>query len=176
MVKNGSIECRYHGWQFGKDGKCTRVPSMPVGKTPPGARVHSYPATTRERFIWVWPGDPEQCRLDRGFPAPLKEFTESEWNITEYDLSYDVPYWSLIENLLDPSHLQFTHEGQQGNVVGSPDSGPFLDFHEAVIENLEDPGSFKAKVHSTSTRQIINFSEVFEPPCTVRLEVYMPNG
>jgi len=103
--KDGAVECRYHGWQFGEDGKCVRIPSLPTDKIPQSVRVPSYPATEREGMIWVWPGDPARCSQTAGFPAQVPEWGAKSWRLTDQAVDQDYSYWCLIENLLDPSRM-----------------------------------------------------------------------
>ena len=56
-VIEDSIECGYHGFAFGCDGICTRVPAQST--IPARAKVRTYPLHEKDGWIWVWPGDPE---------------------------------------------------------------------------------------------------------------------
>src|SRR5690606_27013103 len=49
-IRDGNVECPYHGWQFDGDGRCQSVPSLgaagrpgPGGRIPARAKVDSYP-------------------------------------------------------------------------------------------------------------------------------------
>jgi len=41
---------------------------------------------------------------------------------------------SAIENLLDPTHLQFVHEGQQGDVIGPRN----VNYPEGTVHNIHN--------------------------------------
>src|SRR6476646_5884963 len=43
QVADGVLTCRYHGWQFGLDGSCLRVPSMGDVEVPRGAHLAPAP-------------------------------------------------------------------------------------------------------------------------------------
>jgi phenylpropionate dioxygenase-like ring-hydroxylating dioxygenase large terminal subunit len=174
--KDGVVECRYHGWQFGEEGKCVRLPSLPKNeKIPKSIRVPSYPATEREGMIWVWPGDPAKCNRNSGFPEPAPEWNQPVWRAADQCLVQKYTYWSLIENLLDPGHLQFTHEGTQGKNIGSTDA-TFVELHDLDITDTNMKGGFQGVVHTTETNKELRFKIIFDPPVTVRLEVIFPNG
>jgi len=173
--KDGVVECRYHGWQFGEEGKCVRIPSLPDDQIPKSVRVPSYPATEREGMVWIWPGDADKCSLNDGFPEPAPEWNNSEWRSTDQPIDQQYSYWCLVENLLDPGHLQFTHEGTQGKNIGSTDN-TYLDLHNLEISDTKMLGGFQGLVHATSTIKELKFKIVFDPPITVRLEVLFPNG
>ena len=59
-VEGGGIRCGYHGLLFANDGTCIQVPGQT--KVPPGARVASFPVVERDRFVWIWMGDPRARR------------------------------------------------------------------------------------------------------------------
>src|SRR4029450_6696149 len=53
---NDCIQCHYHGFTYDGLGACVRIPGQ--SHVPDSARVRSYPAVQRHRFVWVWMGDP----------------------------------------------------------------------------------------------------------------------
>jgi len=34
-LKDGRVECPYHGWRYGGDGRCVAIPSLAGGEKPP---------------------------------------------------------------------------------------------------------------------------------------------
>src|SRR3546814_275858 len=56
------IQCGYHGIRYGRDGRCTHVPSQPG--TPAAMSVSSYPLVEKWKWIWIWLGDP--AKADEG--------------------------------------------------------------------------------------------------------------
>ncbi|MEK6533822.1 MAG: Rieske (2Fe-2S) protein, partial [Nitrospirota bacterium] len=53
------VECYYHGWQFGTDGRCTAIPSL-VSDSPIDPKkvcVTSYPCQDQDGYIWVYMAD-----------------------------------------------------------------------------------------------------------------------
>src|SRR4051812_23333232 len=56
-VKGERIKCGYHGWEFGKDGKCDFIPSLdPNEKIPKAACIRQYPVQVKHRAVWVFVG------------------------------------------------------------------------------------------------------------------------
>lgn len=49
-----SIECGYHGFAYGSDGVCTRVPAQAA--IPQRARVSSYATVEKDGWVWIWVG------------------------------------------------------------------------------------------------------------------------
>ena len=69
-IREGTVECPYHGWRFKPDGQCAHIPSllqdqdMDVGRI----RVQSYPAREQDGLIWVY--FPADAKFDA---APARE-------------------------------------------------------------------------------------------------------
>jgi phenylpropionate dioxygenase-like ring-hydroxylating dioxygenase large terminal subunit len=79
---------------------------------PPKARVRSYPVVTRNRWVFVWMGEPE-----RGRPALLPDnfsCDHPDWQHKPGYLHYDTNYLLICDNLLDFSHLSYVHEKTLG--------------------------------------------------------------
>lgn len=111
-VENGELVCAYHGWHYGRDGRCTLIPSFQAGHAiPPKARLVTCRVLERYGIIWVLLAD------EPLFPLP-------EWPEIE-DPSFRTvqpPHqeWAIspgrqIENFLDVSHFSFVHAGTFGN-------------------------------------------------------------
>jgi phenylpropionate dioxygenase-like ring-hydroxylating dioxygenase large terminal subunit len=108
VVKN-KIECPYHGWTFSEAGSCTSIPQIKSDvKIPKACNVPTFPVTNYDGIIWY-------CNYTEIDSIPTFEKEFKKFYIT--DKSYYLPYsYQLqIENLLDPAHLHFVHDGFQGN-------------------------------------------------------------
>jgi phenylpropionate dioxygenase-like ring-hydroxylating dioxygenase large terminal subunit len=58
LIKNGNAVCPYHGWEFGGDGKCSKVPSLgEVTKIPARAKVDAYPVQEKYGIVFAFLGD-----------------------------------------------------------------------------------------------------------------------
>jgi nitrite reductase/ring-hydroxylating ferredoxin subunit len=63
-VQNDSLICAYHGWTFGSDGYCHKIPAHPGTVPSRAARARIYPATEADGYIWVCLGEPATDRPD----------------------------------------------------------------------------------------------------------------
>jgi phenylpropionate dioxygenase-like ring-hydroxylating dioxygenase large terminal subunit len=116
--EDGQLECPYHGWTFAGSGECTRIPQQPAGGKAEQSRracVRSYPTAIRQGLLFVYAGEAERAAAT---PIPIIEALEEDpqsWVClnTFRDLPYDA--LSLLENVLDSSHVPFTHHQSVGN-------------------------------------------------------------
>ena len=116
IAEDGLLECPYHGWAFKGDGNCDRIPQQPEGglaHTSKRACVKSLPTAERQGLLFIYAGKPENAPQVK---IPIIEPLETEkWTLfgTFRDLPYDAI--TLLENVLDASHLPFTHHKSVGN-------------------------------------------------------------
>jgi phenylpropionate dioxygenase-like ring-hydroxylating dioxygenase large terminal subunit len=112
QIVNGRLECLYHGWQFGADGQCLRIPQLLAGKEIPGrSRVQSYPTVVQQGIVWIWAGDPD--RADQNLIPKTPNADDATFSVTfQMDLPYDQSY--LIENVIDVAHIHIAHHGMRG--------------------------------------------------------------
>jgi len=109
-LDDGCLVCAYHGWSFGPDGVCVRIPALdPSQPIPRKARVPAYQATERYGLVWV-------CLQPSG--APLPELPELEDGTLRTFALYPEGdaggRWStsaprMVENFLDSSHFAWVH-------------------------------------------------------------------
>jgi phenylpropionate dioxygenase-like ring-hydroxylating dioxygenase large terminal subunit len=52
-VVGGELQCPYHGWRFGPDGRCAEVPSLGSDVAPPPRASLTLPLVA-ERHGWIW--------------------------------------------------------------------------------------------------------------------------
>ncbi len=116
--ESGCLECPYHGWAFSGQGNCEIIPQQnPGGKAEksPRASVKTLPTKVAQGLLFVYGGKAENADKT---PIPLVdvlEETSDEWVClnTFRDLPYDA--LTLMENVLDSSHIPYTHHKSVGN-------------------------------------------------------------
>jgi len=109
-----SIVCPYHGWQYGGDGQCTKIPAQPQRNIPSKARVDSYPVVEKYGYVWTFLGDlPEEERP----PIPdIPELEDPQFKRVEGSYYWKVNYERALENGMDGSHAAFVHGSRFGNI------------------------------------------------------------
>jgi phenylpropionate dioxygenase-like ring-hydroxylating dioxygenase large terminal subunit len=113
-IKDGNVECPYHGWRFNTHGQCTHIPSVlqdqdiDVGRI----RVQNYPAREQDGLIWVYfaadaksdaaPAlDPPPIPIGRADGHAIPRLVESQVFPCEVD--------HAVVGLMDPAHGPFVH-------------------------------------------------------------------
>lgn len=117
IAEDGLLECPYHGWAFQGDGTCDRIPQQPEGSLAHQSKracVASYATAERQGLLFVYPGQNPSEQVKIPIIEPMEE-TPDGWVClnTFRDLPYDA--LTLLENVLDSSHLPFTHHKSVGN-------------------------------------------------------------
>ena len=111
-IEGDELICRYHGWRYGVDGRCTRIPSQPPErKISPQARLFTFPVIERYGLVWT-------C-LSAEPKNDLPEWHEAE-DPSYRRLGLPDQEWATsaarqVENFLDVSHFSFVHTGTFGN-------------------------------------------------------------
>lgn len=110
--REGHIACPQHGWEFGGDGRCRRIPAgIPEPEKPPKrARVPAYPVEERYGLVFVFLGDlPETERP--ALPDILPEYGQPDrWHCDLITRSKALNFIRLCENYNDPCHVHYVHE------------------------------------------------------------------
>jgi vanillate O-demethylase monooxygenase subunit len=109
------VQCQYHGFTFGPDGACVRIPAQE--RVPPKHRVRTFPVVEKWAWVWIWMGDPELADPALIPDHDLLYVENDEWCPVIGGREYLKARYAIVhENLLDLSHLSFLHE----TTIGSP--------------------------------------------------------
>lgn len=110
-VEDNEIVCAYHGFRYGADGQCTRVPAQPGAAIPRKLCLETFLTEERYGVIWVClSGTPK---------LPLPDWPELEDSaLKQLQLGPDL--WKCAaarhtENFTDLAHLSWLHVGTFGN-------------------------------------------------------------
>ncbi|MBB3881642.1 phenylpropionate dioxygenase-like ring-hydroxylating dioxygenase large terminal subunit [Acetobacter oeni] len=107
-----SVQCCYHGWAYGRSGRCIDVPYLGKGKLPNGVRT--YPVLEQDGLIFVFPGDPEKAATTH-LPAVLARVDDPGYKTRRFGRVVNCHYSFMHENLMDMNH-QFMHMKQMGQM------------------------------------------------------------
>lgn len=115
-VVGDRIQCPYHGWQYGGDGRCKLIPTLLDDAHIPGrARVDSYPVQERYGVVFAFLGDLSE--VERPPILAIEQWGREGWSVTSLVYDWHASFERVIENGLDATHTEFVHPsaGLQGN-------------------------------------------------------------
>jgi vanillate monooxygenase len=106
-----AIECPFHGMQYAGDGTCLRIPCQ--DNIPRGANIRAYTVIERDGHIWIWMGD---AAADPDAIPDMHWLTDPQLAAVKGMFHLQCNYLTVLDNLLDDSHLPFVHR----NSIGTP--------------------------------------------------------
>jgi len=111
QIKNGTVECPYHGWRFGTDdGTCREIPALCEGQdmATEKIKVRMFPVQENGHLIWIYvaadkrfSGTPEISPPD--FPFAARKA------IMDDDLVLNCHVDHAVIGLMDPAHGPYVH-------------------------------------------------------------------
>jgi phenylpropionate dioxygenase-like ring-hydroxylating dioxygenase large terminal subunit len=113
-LEGDELVCAYHGWRYGADGQCVKIPAQPASRRiSPSIRLMTYPVRERYGLVWVClSGQPR-----RGLPDfPEAEDSGYRW-LSLPPLDWNTSAARQVDNFLDVSHFPFVHAGTFGNAA-----------------------------------------------------------
>lgn len=108
-----NIRCMYHGLKFDPSGTCIEIPGQE--RIPANARVRTFPAVRKTRWIWVWMGDP--ARADESLIPDTFSLAHPAWRSKPGYKKFGAHILLLTDNLLDFAHLSYVHENTLGGSI-----------------------------------------------------------
>jgi phenylpropionate dioxygenase-like ring-hydroxylating dioxygenase large terminal subunit len=107
-LKGDTLECGYHGFAFGANGRCVRVPCQELVPAPFSAR--RFPVVERAGLIWIWMGKEASANPELLPDLASLGLGSAEWAVEQQPLvTIRARYQLLIDNLMDLSHVSFVH-------------------------------------------------------------------
>ena len=109
-VEDGCLVCCYHGWTFGAEGRCVRVPSaterVPV---PPKSHLRSIHVVERYGLVWLCLDDPVA-----GIPEMPADLDPAYRRINSGVDTWKTSASRMTDNFMDISHFPYVHVGTFG--------------------------------------------------------------
>jgi len=119
--EKSQLECSYHGWTFDGEGALQRIPQMdPDGQALQAAKkkcsLGTYTAVVEKNVLWawLWKDDEASAKALSVTGTPEYQLQHVEANSTTYTRDLPYSYDTLLENIVDPSHVPWAHHGLQG--------------------------------------------------------------
>lgn len=137
-----SIQCPYHGFIYGPDGRNERIPSQ--DRPSSQCRIQAFPVVEKWRWIWIWMGDPALADPS-SIPDHREIGLEDDELVTDEVLheELDARYQLIHDNLMDLTHVAFLHRNTLGGGGDDTASAIFVEREgdgwmegERVIRNI----------------------------------------
>lgn len=180
-VHNNTLECAYHGWEFDGSGKLVVIPQ--VGHSDKQAEqkacnnsracVSAFPTQVQQGLVWVWADCSPQAYVESTMQGPALSpeygrFEGKDWAWTYEHYVRDVPgsfeFW--MENMMDQSHVAYSHSGVAGNRHFKDDAELFQYMGVDKRSEPQDGFEFSYKVNFGNA---LNAQKVeFRPPALCR--------
>jgi phenylpropionate dioxygenase-like ring-hydroxylating dioxygenase large terminal subunit len=165
-LQGSEIQCGYHGWRFGADGRCRAIPAI-GDRQPPGRAEASVPWAVDERhgLVWLAPQKP----LGERHPFP-------EWDDPAFDRAMSrvvrTPASAplLVDNFLDAAHFPFVHSASFGVDEAS-------EVHDRGVtrRGWQVETTFETWYREKGTIQRQLLSKIGGPSLTVKLRLDFPD-
>lgn len=119
--ERGNLQCSYHGWSFDGRGGCTVIPqASPEGPEAravgsPRACATRFPTLVSQGLLFVWPDENGWEKANASKPPMLPDdFVKPEFATVNIQRDLFYGYDTLMENVSDPSHIDFAHHKVTG--------------------------------------------------------------
>ncbi|BEV36475.1 Rieske 2Fe-2S domain-containing protein [Synechococcus sp. M16CYN] len=152
---NGFLECPYHGWSFDGQGHCRSIPQAAKNTKSESrrSRCTSLPAATGQGLLFVWMGAPETANPQRLPLVPILKEDPNSWTVQDTFRDLPMDAVTLLENVLDVSHIPFTHHktvGKRENAA--PVEATITSEDKDGFDIFWEEGPRRGKLGSQSTR------------------------
>jgi len=139
-----SVECPYHGWRFGADGRCAAIPSLVSGQAFEASRigVRRYPLAESQGLVFIWmgaeggeaSGPPPAPPTFPGLVGGAPKLVERRVFAAHID--------HAVVGLMDPAHGPYVHRQWWWRAAGSA--------HEKAKEFAPSEAGFTMLRHAPS--------------------------
>jgi 5,5'-dehydrodivanillate O-demethylase len=144
IPEEDGLRCPYHGWKFSSEGRCLEQPAEPESSTfQHRIRIPAYPVQEMGGLIWAYLG-PDPAPLLPRYDLFVSEAYNRDIGITRLPCNWV----QMMENSLDPVHLEYLH-GKYTNYVmkrqGKPPAAKVL-HHERIAFDVFEYGISKRRL------------------------------
>jgi len=159
-VREGRLECPYHGFQYDGQGACVRMPCEGEGaRIPAGMQVPTLVADEARGAVWVFRGDTQATRPEIPW---FDELDVGCRGVASGSFDWPMNYVRSIETNFDIHHTPFVH----GSAI--PGLGKRVDPYHVEVEgtHIRTWGELRHEDRESG----ISFRIEFKPPSVTLLE------
>jgi phenylpropionate dioxygenase-like ring-hydroxylating dioxygenase large terminal subunit len=99
-----SLQCPFHNWKYGADGRCTHVPG--AAKIPGFARQDAYPVVERHGYLFFFNGPEALFPLPFFFDEKAEDYTGGQL----FSFDSDCPWYVTSAHACDIQHFEAVHD------------------------------------------------------------------
>lgn len=120
VMTDGTLQCPYHGWRFGEDGRCVDIPALERTAPIPARASLSAPAevTERDGLVWLAPSSPRAPMPGLSLGAGLAGRDIATVRLPVVTVPANAAI--MVDNFLDEAHLPFVHAATIGGAGPEP--------------------------------------------------------
>ena len=110
-IKDGTVECPYHGWRFGiDDGACKEIPALTPDQTleTEKIKVRTFPVRQEGQLIWVYVAADKRFTGSPEIDPPAFPFANRR-AIMDDSLTLNCHVDHAVIGLMDPAHGPYVH-------------------------------------------------------------------
>lgn len=164
-LRNGCLECPYHGWTYDRSGSVIEIPSARAGAELPKKQLLAFPTREQDGLVWVYMG--EASESERVEPFRMPHHDEPGWKSYYMVTEFHNDVTNCVENFMDVPHTVTVHATWFRSRAGAP--------IRATVERTDD--SVLVTYHQERD-QIGLTTYILNPtrePVTHTDKFYMPN-
>lgn len=109
-VRDGQLQCGYHGWRFDGTGALRALPGAPqeLARSVPARCATVFESIEQDGLIWVW-GNRERDAV--GEPFAFRFSRRPGYTTVREAMDVEASVHATVENALDVPHTAFLHGG-----------------------------------------------------------------
>ncbi|MGH8795074.1 MAG: Rieske 2Fe-2S domain-containing protein [Stackebrandtia sp.] len=155
VLRNGCLECPWHGIQYASDGRATFRPAEGAeARITDRANLRTLPVCDHKGFIWLWHGAAEPSAPD-WFDLPDPPVTVGAEQI------WQVHYSRFMESALDFHHVPFVHRSYLPRIGQK--------MHDVVVDQDGDRIKMTGALATEDGRHRFPAEGEVLMPCTLRI-------
>jgi phenylpropionate dioxygenase-like ring-hydroxylating dioxygenase large terminal subunit len=106
MIKDGNVQCPYHGLEFDGTGRCVHNPHG-TGARPSALNVRAFPLVERDGLVWLWSG--AKALADETKIPDFSARIDPKRRNVGGRCTVECHYQLMVDNLMDLGHFQYVH-------------------------------------------------------------------
>lgn len=163
-VREGQLECGYHGWRFDGGGRCRAVPGFTGDPDHRTRCAPTYAVREQQGYVWVYMAageEPERA------PFTFPHLDDPAYTVVRQDLDAQCSLHAMAENALDVPHTAFLHGGLFRSDGERNDIQAVIERHPSHVEceyiGEPRPEGIAARILSPSGGVVTHFDRFFLP-------------